>query len=148
MAIAPHRTIVLKGRDMRYEEGRAGGAITPGHLIMLTSAGDYTVDGTAGATDELTVAIEDSLRGKTIDDAYADDDLIRFVILRPGDVFLALLPASATAVVIGDNLIRNGDGCLKKTTGSPTQVVAVALEAVDNSAGGTVARIKCRVIGG
>jgi len=142
-----YHTIILKGDlNERYEEGRAGGTITPGHIIKLNSSDQLVVHGTAGGFGETAVAIEDALRGKTIDDNYTSGDLVRYQVLQPGDVFYALLPAAATAVVVGDQLISNGDGCLKKTTGSPTKVFGIALEAVDNSGGSGTARIKCRVM--
>lgn len=139
-------TILLKGEiGDRYEEGRAAGGITPGHLIKVQTGGTLVVHATAGGFGEKAFAIEDALRGKTIDDAYASGDLVRYVIPDHGDWVYALIPAGAAAIVEGDALISNGDGTLKKTTGTPSQIIAYAMEAVDNSGGGAAVRIKARV---
>lgn len=146
-------TILLKGEFGRqYNEGRASGNITPGHLIKVVSGGTLQVHATAGGFSEKTFAVEDSLgapvtsvQGKTIDTVYASGDLVRYIVAERGDIIYALLPAGAAAIVEGDALISNGDGCLKKTTGTPSQVIAYATEAIDNSGGSDPVRIKARV---
>lgn len=85
--------IVLKGRiDERMEEGRAAGAIKPGHLIILGSGGTYTVNNAAAQTPvtarPMAIATEDGqvMQGKNILDAYASGDLITFHLAKPGDL--------------------------------------------------------------
>jgi hypothetical protein len=148
------RTIILKGeRQHIRKEGIAGGAITPGHTVVLGSAGTYTAGPAAGAAPikrTLLVAIERELEehvqaggnpvvGAPVDVAYAANDRLLMASLPTGCEWYALVPASAAAIVKGDMLEYAGGGALRKaTTGA---VVAVALEAVDNSAGGAPARI-------
>lgn len=141
-------TIIVEGHAKgKYDEGRAAGAIKPGHMLKRDSSLALVVHATAGGFGEMMVAIEDALQGKLITDAYASGDLVRYYQPRSGEKFMARLAAGATAVVKGDLLISSGDGTLKKTTGSPTQLYAVAEESVDNSAGGSEVFIKVRAAG-
>lgn len=140
------KTIMLKGNlEDAYEEGRAGGAITPGDQIMLNSAGALVVHGTAGGVGELLFAMEDALQGKTIDNAYASGDLVRYWKPKRGNEIYARLKAGEV-VVIGDKLISGGDGTQIKATGTITGYTGIVREAVDNSAGGLVVRVKVRVV--
>lgn len=138
-------TILLKGAlSRRYEEGRAGGTIKPGHLIALNSSGNLIVHPTAGGVcTPVSVAIEDGIQGKTIDDAYAATDLVRYVIPQNGDVLYMLLKAGENAPA-GGITISAGDGTVKNTTGTPTGYVGRYDEAVDNSGGSDPVRIRVR----
>ena len=176
-------TILLKG-DGVHKEAVAGGAVTPGHLVALTSTGTVVVNATASKKIQPCFAIEDELIGKDITDAYASGDKVKYIVPCRGAEINALVPASAAAIVIGDYLEADGTGCLRKLVGltdnsggtanttvevidgafSQTAIannfadlaswanlvkagaVAVAMEAVDNSAGGTPARIKVEVL--
>lgn len=145
------RTIILKGeRQHIRKEGIAGGAIVPGMTVILGSNGKYTAGPAAGASPArktLKVAIERELEnwnngspqaGSPIDRAYADGDRLLMASLPTGCEWYALVAAAASAIVAGDSLENNGGYLRKATTG---EVVAVALEAVDNSGGGAAARI-------
>jgi hypothetical protein len=85
-------------------------------------------------------ALEDEVQDKLISDNYASGDRITYVIPQRGAIIYALVPASAAAIVVGDMLVSNGDGTLKKDTAPAVsatnvdRVIARALEAVDNSA--------------
>lgn len=140
------KTILLKGafRD-NYDEGTAGGTITPGHLLKLSSTLTLVVHATSGGFGESLFAIEDALQGKLISDNYTSGNLVRYIKAQPGMELYCLLPAAAAAVTKGDYLISNGDGTLIKTTGTPSKIFATALETVNNSGGGTPARIKVRI---
>lgn len=144
-------TILLKGDPLR-KEGKAGGAITPGHLIVENSSGNLVVHPTAGGNAQALIAIEDALQGKEISGAYAANNRVQYVALRPGDEFYAILTTSQT-IAIGDFLESNGDGTFRKHT-PPTEasngvmsatelyykaIVARAREAKTTT--GTVARI-------
>lgn len=180
------QTVLLKGSPVGCE-ALAGGAITPGHLIQLGSAGTLTVHSSAGLFTPVYIARENELIGNGISDAYASGDTVPYWHCKPGDEIYALVPASAAAIVIGDFLESAGDGTLRKVAAyltdnsggsanttlqdigaSPAEAeiannfadVAAAinalkaggsalfqaLEAVDNSGGGSAARIKVRVI--
>ena len=56
------------------------------------------------------------------------------------------MAASATAVANADLLTPAADGTLKKATEGTDEIIAIALEAVDNSAGGSEAFIKVEVL--
>lgn len=136
-------TIVLKSPNGRLDEGKAAGAITPGHLIEKDASGEWIVHGTAGGVHERTFAIEDAMRGATIATAYADNDFLRFWRFLPGDEVMAWLKAEES-VVIDDNLISGGDGTLIKATGTIQQYVGKALQLLDLT-GGSATRIKVQL---
>jgi len=158
-------TIVLKGDLYRNsEEAYADGAITPGMLVENTTTATtqpgerprVQAHSTAGGYAEKMFAIENSYRGGRstttldiegglIDDAYAADDLVFIHYAQPGDEIYALLPANAAAVIKTDFLTSSGDGTVKKAT-STDQRLFKPLEAVDNSANSSTARIRIRVL--
>lgn len=149
--MATPKTILLKG-DGVFKEAAAGGAVTPGHLININSSGAFVVHGTAGGDAFPMFAVEDDIQGKDITDAYASGDQCFAVVPARGAEIYALVPAAASAIVVGDILESNGDGTLRKgaaaavTATNLRRIVARALEAVNNSGGGTPARIKVEVV--
>lgn len=139
MASALPHTINLKGRPQR-REAIAGGAITPGHLIQYNTSGQFIVAATALLGHPRIFAAENELLGSEVSVAYASGDRVLAWHTGPGDEIWALLAAAATAITVGAQLEAAADGTLRlRTTGV---CLAVALQAVDNSAGGTPARIK------
>jgi hypothetical protein len=147
----PSNTIWLKGEGI-VKEGRANAAITPGHLLIREADGDFAFHATAEGNAYAMFALEADFVGKGIATAYATGDRVQALMPYQGAEIYALLPAAALAIVIGDELVSNGDGTLKKVTagavtvGNLRRVVARALEAIDNSAGGTVVRIKVEIV--
>lgn len=139
-------TITLKGTP-QFREGKASGAITPGHLIEITSATVDTVKVHAtagGASPQRAFAHEDDLQGKDIADAYATGANVLYGIYRAGDEVYALL-ANGENAAKGAKLESNGDGTLRVVdtdTSAPTiaiqSQVAQALEAVDMSGSSAV----------
>lgn len=145
-------TILLKG-DCLYKEAAAGGAITPGHLVMVNSSGNVVVNTANVANVPLPMfAFENELNGTGIGTAYASGERVTYIIPERGAEVYALVPAAAPAIVIGDFLVSSGDGTLKKDTapavaaGNVNRIVAIAKEAVDNSGGGSPARIKVEIV--
>lgn len=137
-------TIRLIGFD-RLEEGRAGGAITPGDLIAATSAGKYVRHGTAGGDCQRQFALEDALQGRTIDDNYATDELVQIGIAKPGDVCYVWLTAGQKVTPV-DYLTSTGNGKLKKATGSDFKI-AQPLESLDlTSSASPDTRIRARIM--
>ncbi len=145
-------TIVLKG-DPVYKEAVANGAITPGHLLQFNSNDKIEVHGTAKGNAQPMFAIEEAVIGDDIDDAYAADDTVLYVVARPGDEINALLK-NGENVAKGDFLESAGDGTLQKHTaiaanegGSATYtiytrgIVAMAMEDLNNTTG-SAARIR------
>lgn len=131
--------IVLIGMG-RHEEAVAAGAITPGHLIKLDSAGKVVVHASEGQYAERLFAKEDALQGNTKDTAYASGDVVSYHVAVPGDEIFAYIKAGEN-VAIGDQLISAGDGTLIKigsvSSGvTVTDVIAVAKEANDLSGSG------------
>lgn len=145
--MATAKTIVLKGSGIRKER-MANAAITPGHLVEVMSTGKLRAHATLGGNAQKAFAVENDLVGGTIATVYAQNSMVQYEILRPGDEVNALL-ADGENVAIGDPLMSAGDGTLKKYT-APTgdlwndssndpsklyvnAIVAFALQAVDMS---------------
>lgn len=122
-------TIILKGKG-RYEEGPAAAALTPGHLLMETSAGKVQKHNSAGGRAERAFALEDALQGKTINDAFAINDPVPYVLAQPGDEVFAFIKAT-TVVARGAALVSAGDGTL--------YTLAAAITALVTSTDGTAA---------
>jgi hypothetical protein len=138
MAKTITRTILLKGRGYRMERA-AGGTIKPGSLVQLTSTNTLVVAATA-LLKYATFAVEDDHNGKDIDTNYVVNDYVQAETLTAGCEVNALLAAAATAIVVGSQLEAAADGTVRlRTTGIQ---IGVALEAVDNSAGGTQVRLR------
>lgn len=145
------KTILLKG-DGIFKEAKSSAAITPGHLINLASTGLIAVHAGADLNAAPAFAIENENVGKDIDTAWSSGDLVTYIIPERGAEINALVPAGAAAIVIGDLLASAGDGTLKKTAAAAPaatnvrSLVARAMEAVDNSAGGTPVRIRVEIL--
>jgi len=146
------KTIWLKG-DGLVKEANAGGAITPGHLVFIATDGDVEVHGTAAVNAIPAFALEADFIGKGIDVAYAAGERVQYLMPQRGAEIFALVAASAAAIVIGDYLESAGDGTVRILTAAAAtseaarqSVVARAIEAVDNSGGGSPARIKIEVV--
>jgi type II secretory pathway component HofQ len=138
-------TILLKtALQVIQSENTAAGTITPGEFVEITSSDECQRQSTAGADAAKQIALEYSLYGRGIDDDYAIGDNVLLANVRSGDIVNALVAAGASAIVVGDSLEFDGNGGLALvTTGKP---VAVANVAVDNSGGGSKARIQARII--
>ena len=142
------------GGEPQVKEALAasGSAINPGYLIEETTAGEVQEHSTAAANAQKLFAMTDLPVGGKISDAYAVGQTVRYGAFKTGQEVYALLAAAATAVTQGAALESAGDGTLRVlTTDAATDdtqrdsVVAYAIEAVDNSGGGTEARIRVRV---
>lgn len=147
MPNAIDNTILLKTSPEVIQSEKtvtSGQTVTPGDFIEVTSSGECKRQSVAGADTAKQVALEYALTGKGIDDDYAAGSNVLLANVRSGDIVNAFVAASATAVVIGDSLEFDAAGGLAiVTTGKP---VAVANVAVDNSGGGSKARIQARII--
>lgn len=128
----PRRIHLKKTSDPQYDEGRAGGVITPGMLIKLNNSGVYVAHNASGVVAARQFALEDALQGKTIDDNYASGELVRFVHALPGDHILGILAAGQN-VQDGTRLVSDGLGSLIAGD-TDSDAVCVALEDRDASA--------------
>lgn len=155
------KTIILRGTGIA-KEAIANAAITPGYLVEVMSTGNLRKHATAGGNAAKAFARENEVIGKGIDTDYAALDTALYIVAQPGAEVFALVPASAAAIVIGDFLQSNGDGTLVKhvaqvipdpadTTAppipvTPNMIIGIAISAIDNSGGGTEARVKVEVL--
>lgn len=147
MTTALARTIHLNG-DLGHKAElvvASGQTIKPGYLVQLTSAGEATVHATAGGFGLPLLVHEDEYQGDAtttggVAVAYTAGTPCFAHYCPPGSLKYVALKASEN-VAVGDALISAGDGTLKKTTGSPTQVFAFAEEASNT---GSIQLIKAR----
>lgn len=142
--------VVRYGRgEMLQHEGTAAEAITAGNLVERAAGGDIQNHSTDGARGmQILVAVDDRDRGMEFGDTYtAGDDATKFLACSGGGVHLRL--AAGEAVTEGAPLVPAAGGPVREsavdgTTGEYTElgaVVAVAAEAIDNSAGTEPAQI-------
>lgn len=126
--------IVLKGTNV-FEEFRAGGAIRPGDLVAINSAGQVIKHPSGSVFQaEKMFAVEDALQGNGIDDNYATGDLVFVYIAKPGDVIYGFLSGGEHATP-NEYLVSNGDGALKvgSTTNYPVGVPIEEVNATDSN---------------
>lgn len=109
----PH-TILRKVHHGYFEERVAAAALSPGHFLEVTSADKFQKHSTQGGRKERWFAYEDAKQGKTINDAYAQDDRVFAYNAMNGDYIRAKVPANAVAIAKGDPVMSNGAGCLIK----------------------------------
>lgn len=163
MAKANPATIILN--ESPYKEGIAGEAITPGQLVEYNATlggnsrpGFLRHNGTGFTNFGVMVAVEKealvydaTTTGDygEITDAYASGDLVRVRCLRNGDEFYGLVAAAAAAITVGAALQSDGDGNVAIAGTPPAEIGSslIALQAVDNSGGGSPARIRVAVVG-
>ena len=131
-------TIILKGDPIR-KEGVAGGTILPGSTLIWSSDTLIENNTAADADAPRMFAVENDLIGDDIDTAYATDDQVQYIVPRTGDEIYAWLIASGD-VAKGAPLECGAAGDLQAY--SSGRIQAFAAEAVDNSGGGTHARIQ------
>lgn len=136
MAASTSNRIDQKGHGHR-EEYPANAAFSPGHILQLLSDGTVKKFATAGGKCERLQAVEDVGQGKTIADAYAATDRAQCVVFNPGDQVLFRVPASAVAILEGDDLISDGAGGVVKltVTGSHTLYNATAASSAISNVG-------------
>ena len=138
-------TVYLGGPRTVINDLAANEVITPGMLVeRYTSSGKLRLrkhatiggPGTQFATDQ-------HMLNKGVDDTYAVNDLCETVVGAPGTAVWALL-LSGQNVAFGIKLESAGTGALRSATTTGAQTFRT-LEAVDNSAGVTSARIRVEV---
>ena len=119
-----YNTVLLKGDNRHFQEDVAAGAITPGHLIEFDSVGEVQVNSVASDEDPaLMFAMEDSLQGKEITQAYAENEIVKHITVSSGEEVYAI---ASGAVAIGDKVESAGDGTLSTKSSGSGRAVAVA----------------------
>lgn len=142
------RTIYLAGSEFNreIEDHPASGAVTPGAFVeRFLSSGTLKIrnHSTAAGYGTRMFALDRPELNAAYTTAYADGDLIKVVVAKPGDVVYALIP-SGHAIAAGAFLESNGDGALR-TFAAGTRI-GQALEAVANGAGLTQARCRTEIV--
>lgn len=146
------RTIVVQGEGLR-SEALANAILSPGHLVELMSTGKVRKHATAGGHAETAFAVENDLKGDSVSDDYAANDLAQYNVFQKGEQIMARI-ADGEDIAIGDKLESNGDGTLRKFVpvgdsgaGDGNSIVAVAMEACDmsGSSGADPATNLCQV---
>lgn len=134
--MAGNKSVIVASSMGHRVEKVAAAAFTPGMLLEQTSANKFQAHSVAGGSNQRVFALEDSLRGNDIDDAYVADNQSFGFIARRGDLINALLADGETAV-IGSKLVSNGDGYLKILVVDSAEdyedLVGIAQEALDLS---------------
>lgn len=136
--------ILLKGNPETKEYTCTNAAITPGMLLALSATG-VRPHNTADGTGPRLFAAENGMVGDGITDTYAVGDNVIALSCSGGEEVYAFIKAGEAAVSIGQALSSNGAGYLQVPDASPVTdgiIMAYAAEAVDNSGGGSAARIK------
>jgi hypothetical protein len=116
-ALTGSNTIVLQG-DGPYEEGPLTAVASPGMNVVLTTTAEvfmrntYT-PGLVDGTGLVQVLREDSIQGKTVNDAYAIGDTALVYCAEPGDVILVLV-ASGQTIAKADGLSAGATGKFQK----------------------------------
>lgn len=147
------RVIALLGEPIYDEDTAAAEAITPGHLVDFNGSGLLIKHAGAALNAAPWFALERDEMGKDIDAAYAIGDTVKTGHFAPGMRVNALLAPAAAAVAKGAFVESAGNGTVRILTANAAtaqsarrSVVGKALEAVDNSAGGTAARLRIIVV--
>jgi len=138
-----YRTIMLKSNSLR-EEAKAGEiGIKPGQCLEWSAADTVIKNNTAGVpTTGMMIAVENSLAGDGVADAYDNGARVQFHYAVPGDYF-ALLVASGENIAFGDKITTNTDGDFVEA-GSGDTVCAIALEAPGSLSADTL--VKCVIL--
>lgn len=132
-------TIAVKNYLKIREEFKAAAEITPGMLVEVTANDTVQAHSDQGGNVLTMIAVEDSLQGKLISDVYEAESRVQVWVPTRGDIANMLL-ANGETVVIGDQLVSDGNGRVMKlptssagTLDTTQAVVGVAVEAVDMS---------------
>ena len=141
----PPNTVWLSGPREVTDTLAANEAITPGMLVeRYTSSGKLRLKKHATAGGKGTLfATEQNMLNLGVDDVYAINDLVEAIVGAPGTCVWALL-TSGENVAFGAKLESAGTGALRTASVTGAQRF-IALEAKDNSAGSTSARIRVEV---
>lgn len=153
MASSTPKTVILRGTPVIKEAVAVSAVITPGMLLLRTSATQVRPHNVAAGMAQPAFAVERDITGGDITTNYAVADTVAYASMEPGYEVYAIVAAGAGAIVAGDFLESDGSGGLRKSTHAVTNAttasawpIAVALEAVDNSGGGTAVRIRAEII--
>lgn len=153
-----YNVVILRG-DAKVKSGVAGAAITPGALIDAGNEAAIVVHAGAGLNAEKTFALEQDYIGQGVTTNIVVGDNMQYASFDSGSEVACLIAVGAGAIVAGDYLQSAGDGTLQKfvpqlvdvgatiaVTVQPLVIVGRAREAIDNSAGSAVVRIRVAIV--
>lgn len=121
------------------KEGKAGGAITPGHVVSRTSTANQVVVRPASVKRQpLMVALANEIFGQDISVAYASTDTLAFGVLPPGVEFYGLTASGAVTLAIGDLLKPVNGELVIIGANEEALAVAIARSAVSKGSGAAV----------
>lgn len=130
------QTIVLKGNGHFCEGIWTDGVNTtvlPGSAVRQATSGMQLGCGAAdGNRDLVALAVEDSLVGKTVDDAMSG--VVRYYIPQLGDEVLLRVPSGQTLTPGTLMICDTSAGKWIATTGTPEMEPFIALESVVTTA--------------
>lgn len=126
--MASRNTILLSNDEYAgYAEAPAAEAIYPGQFGRLNPDGEMEVMDSPTLLGPPIIILEDALQGKTIDDAYAEGDIVRYHRLKVGQRFMFRMGTS-TVITKGAMLaLSSGNAKAAVTDEEP---IAQASEAV------------------
>lgn len=104
------KQIALLGTPYVNEDGLAGEAITPGHLV--SGVGTIVKHATAAAYCARAFALERDELGNGVDTDYASGDTVKVGVFTPGQRVNAFI-ASGQNITAGALLESAGDGTLR-----------------------------------
>lgn len=112
------------------------GNIKPGMLVQRTTTGCIPQNTSVGFFERL-LATEDALQGNDVTVAYVTANPVQIAKYAPG-CKAQVLAKAGTSYTVGTFLYPFGDGTFRATTGTPKQLAATVIEALDLSASGAV----------
>jgi hypothetical protein len=149
------RVILTGGDHSLAKEADAFEAITPGHVVSLRPADAKAIKAAAN-TDGPLVAVENDIFGNRgsnsygLNDPYAANDRVIYYALARGAEWQGLVGAAVPAIAYNALLSVNpaipGTLMLTSGAGAGARAIAIARQAVDNSAGGAQVRIRAEAL--
>ena len=149
MSAYTYKTIMVKGAEFALQdEAKAGEAgIYPGHFLKYQTDGDFELQDESETVGPALVAVEDTLQGKKISEAYTSGEqcLARWIPVG-GEVFAWGAPGhsvarSALMTFAGYESPGALGNAQQSSANLGTGVMFMSLEAVDNSSGVVQVRI-------
>lgn len=124
-------------------ERLAGEAGIVAGMLVSESAGGVILNAAADALAQKLFAQTNLALAGDIDTVYANGDTVSYGAYHSGQQVNAIVDAGAAAIADGAPVTSAGDGTLK--IGTVANAIGYAIEAVDNSGGGSTVRIQIRV---
>lgn len=122
---------------MKNGKVRSTYTVTPGDFVRRHTDGSFYRQSVANNNGARLIAVEFEEIGKGIDDNYTTTEHIKLAYLQRGDEVYTFVAPSAAAIVIGDELVFDGSGGVKKKPSA----LALGASSLTGSVTGTMANI-------